>query len=238
MREGMAQDIVQPRILVERTLDQLDAHLVDDPADSLLYRPGRNFPEAVDEDDRERIEAGRVPQVDCRDCCPRHPAAARLSGRRLPAGNPRECRYACTARWRGAVAWLVANTTTTDLAPGEIHEIGRAEVERIHGEIHKVMAAVEFDGDMHEFFEFTRTDEQFIFDAPQDLILAHENPREVVDALVPEYFTLLPEADYEIRQFPARILETGAVPLDVLEAHIRDWIAENKSGLSAEFVGA
>jgi uncharacterized protein (DUF885 family) len=34
---------------------------------------------------------------------------------------------------------------------------------------------------------------------------------------------------FDIREFHARVLETGAVPLDVLAAHIRDWIHKIKS---------
>ncbi|TVS11924.1 MAG: DUF885 domain-containing protein [Wenzhouxiangella sp.] len=99
-------------------------------------------------------------------------------------------------------AWyarLVANTTTTDLSPAEIHQIGLDEVERIDAQIRAVMAEVGFEGDLDDFFEFTRTDPRFVFDTPEDLIAAHEAMRERVDAIVPEYFTLLPEADYEIR---------------------------------------
>jgi uncharacterized protein (DUF885 family) len=198
MREGMEQDIVQPKILIERTLDQLDAHLVDDPADSLLFRPVANLPDDFDESDRLRIEEQyrsliaetAVPTIQrLRDFLADEylPACRETAGMNaLPGGE----------EW---YAWLVANTTTTDLTPAEIHDIGLAEVERIHGEIRAVMEAVDFDGDMHDFFEFTRTDEQFIFDSPEQLIQAHEDLRDVVDAVVPEYFTLLPEADYEIR---------------------------------------
>ncbi len=198
MREGMERDIVQPKILIERTLDQLDAHLVEDPADSLLFRPVENFPEDVAEEERERIESDyrrliaetAVPTIQrLRDFLADEylPASRETAGMNdLPGGEA----------W---YAWLVANTTTTDLSPAEIHDIGLAEVERIHGEIHSVMDEVGFEGDMHDFFEFTRTDPQFIFDTPEELIQAHEDLRDVVDAVVPEYFTLLPEADYEIR---------------------------------------
>ncbi len=198
MREGMERGIVQPAILIERTIDQLDAHLVEDPADSLLYRPAEEAFEEASEEELDRIR-GDYPRLIGETVVP---AIQRLrdflADEYLPAGRETAGMNALPGgeEW---YAWLVANTTTTDLRPDEIHQIGLDEVERIHGEIRTVMDEVGFEGDMHDFFEFTRTDEQFIFDTPEDLIQAHEDLREVVDAVVPEYFTLLPEADYEIR---------------------------------------
>ncbi len=51
--------------------------------------------------------------------------------------------------------------TTTDLTPAEIHEIGLAEMARIHSEMRGIMKQVDFKGSLQEFFEFTRTDPQF-----------------------------------------------------------------------------
>ena len=53
--------------------------------------------------------------------------------------------------------------TTTDLTAEEIHEIGLKEVARIQGEMREIMKQVEFDGTLKEFFDFLRTDPQFVF---------------------------------------------------------------------------
>ena len=198
MRTGIAKDIVQPRILMERVLDQIDAHIVDDPEESLLFTPVREQPEAIGGEAAGRIEREyRLLIADAlvpafrrlRDFIADEylPAARETAGMHdLPGGE----------EW---YAWLTANTTTTDLSPAEIHEIGLAEVERIHGEIEAVMAEVDFEGDMDEFFEYTRTAERFVFDTPEDLLQAHEDMREKVDEAVRKLFNRFPEADYEIR---------------------------------------
>lgn len=54
-------------------------------------------------------------------------------------------------------------TTTTNLSAEEIHEIGLAEVARIHGEMEKIKEAVGYEGTLQDFFEFMRTDEQFYY---------------------------------------------------------------------------
>ncbi len=51
--------------------------------------------------------------------------------------------------------------TTTKLTADEIHNIGLAEVARIQDEMRKIMAQVEFEGSLQDFYKFLRTDPQF-----------------------------------------------------------------------------
>jgi uncharacterized protein (DUF885 family) len=53
--------------------------------------------------------------------------------------------------------------TTTELSAEEIHSIGLREVERIHAEMRTIMAQVEFDGSLEDFFVFMREDPQFYY---------------------------------------------------------------------------
>lgn len=54
-------------------------------------------------------------------------------------------------------------TTTTTLSANEIHDIGLAEVDRIHEEMREIMKAVKFKGNLQEFFVFMRDDKQFYY---------------------------------------------------------------------------
>ncbi|MEP1229156.1 MAG: DUF885 domain-containing protein [Litorimonas sp.] len=53
--------------------------------------------------------------------------------------------------------------TTTDLSADEIHQIGLDEVARIQDQMRQIMTRLNFDGDLKNFFEFLRTDPQFIY---------------------------------------------------------------------------
>ena len=59
--------------------------------------------------------------------------------------------------------FALARTTTTDMDADTIHNLGLAEVERIHNEMRGIMKQVGFSGDLHAFFEFTKTDPQFYY---------------------------------------------------------------------------
>lgn len=54
-------------------------------------------------------------------------------------------------------------TTTTKMTADEIHQVGLAEVARIHDEMREIMKKVEFEGSLQEFFEFMRHDKQFYY---------------------------------------------------------------------------
>lgn len=60
-------------------------------------------------------------------------------------------------------AYRLQESTTTELSPDAVHELGLRETERIHRAMRDIMEEVGFDGSLQEFFEFTRTDERFFY---------------------------------------------------------------------------
>jgi uncharacterized protein (DUF885 family) len=58
--------------------------------------------------------------------------------------------------------------TTTTLTANEIHQLGLTEVERIQDEMRTIMAEVDFNGSLQEFFAFMREDPQFYYDDTQE----------------------------------------------------------------------
>jgi uncharacterized protein (DUF885 family) len=100
-------------------------------------------------------------------------------------------------------AHKVKQTTSTDLTPDEIHQIGLDEVARIHKEMQGVMDEVGFEGSLQEFFEFTKNDPQFIFESKEDMLQAYEDLRETLDKTAPDLFKVIPESEFEIRPVEA-----------------------------------
>jgi uncharacterized protein (DUF885 family) len=198
MREGMEKGVVQPKILMEKTLPQLAAHVVDTPEESIFYRVVAEFPETVPAEEHERLRAAYVEAITTRLVPTYGKLHAFVKDEYLPA-----CRDTFgMGGLPGGEAWyafLVRETTTTDLSADEIHEIGLAEVARIHGEMHGVMERVGFEGDLKAFFEFLNTDKQFYFDTREELLAGYEALRSKADEAAPRLFSRLPKAGFEIR---------------------------------------
>jgi len=103
--------------------------------------------------------------------------------------------------------FLLAKYNTTELTPDEIHEIGLAEVDRIHGEIKGIMEQVDFSGSLSEFFEFMRTDMQFYYPNTDEGKAAYmDSATAIIDQMrqeLPQLFLTLPKAPMEVRRVEA-----------------------------------
>ncbi len=94
-------------------------------------------------------------------------------------------------------------TTTTDLTADEIHKIGLAEVDRIHGEMDAIRQQVGFEGSLQDFFQFMRTDKQFYYSADQKGKDAYlKQAVHLIDSMktrLDEIFITKPKADIVVK---------------------------------------
>ena len=101
--------------------------------------------------------------------------------------------------------YRVEHYTTTSLTAGEIHEIGLLEVARIREEMMKIIKIVNFSGSFDDFLEFLRTDPQFYYDNPDELLAAYVAITKRIDPEVHRLFDPLPKAPYVVRPIPSAI---------------------------------
>ncbi|MCM2282973.1 MAG: DUF885 domain-containing protein, partial [Bdellovibrionaceae bacterium] len=94
-------------------------------------------------------------------------------------------------------------TTTTNLTPQEIHEIGLKEVARLHQEMEKVAKESGFKGSQAEFQKYLRTDKKFFHSTAADLIREYRDIAKRADAELPKLFGRLPRLPYGIVPVPA-----------------------------------
>lgn len=202
MRKGIEAGVVQPAILMERVIPQLEAHIVETPADSLFYRPVAEFPDAVPEAERARLRAAYEAAI----AGELIPAYARLRDfirdEYLPASRDTVGLYALP-EGKAWYQYLVREHTTTDMNAEQIHQVGLDEVARIHQEMIAIKEEVGFEGDLDAFFDHLNTDPKFYFETSEEIVAAHEALREKADAAAPLLFKRSPKAGYEIRPVEA-----------------------------------
>jgi uncharacterized protein (DUF885 family) len=89
------------------------------------------------------------------------------------------------------------------MTPAEIHAIGLAEVARIRAGMEQVMREVGFTGTLADFFRYVQQEPAFYFDQAADLLAGYQRIKRQVDAELPRLFSVMPKADYEVREVEA-----------------------------------
>lgn len=198
MREGVELGVVQPTVLMEKALPQIEAQVVDSAEESGFWGPISRMPEDFSDEDRERLTSAYREHIENVLV----PAYSNLH----TYINDEYLKHTRDSIGQSDVpggaeyyAFLVNETTTTSLSVQEIHDIGKREAERLFAEMEKVKDQVGFDGDMQAFFEHLRTDPKFYYDNPDDLFADYEKLRERIDPELTKIFDVLPKASYELR---------------------------------------
>jgi uncharacterized protein (DUF885 family) len=208
-RQGMQTGVVQPKLVVNNIIDQLNNLTAGGVDGSIMMKPVQKFPDSISAADQARLKAAYAKMVGERV----NPALLRLR-------DFLKVEYLPVAREQpGLVAmpggpalyrYLVASSTTTALTPDEIHNIGLSEVARILKGMDEVKARVGFQGDRKAFFEFLRTDKQFKFASAQAMGDAFRATGKRVDAVVGNLFDTIPKSPLEIRPVPPHREKTDA----------------------------
>ena len=199
MRIGMREGVVQPTALMEKVLPQLDAIIKDSAEDTLFWMPVKNMPDDIPAAERERITAEYRAMIEGELMPAYRELRAFVADEYMPATRD-SSGMAALPNGEAWYAYNARSSTTTDLTPAQIHQIGLDEVERIHGLIQtEVMDKVGFEGSLQEFFEFMKTDPRFQFESEAALLEHYRGLEAKVNAGVPALFSLTPKADFEIR---------------------------------------
>ncbi|MGS0675224.1 DUF885 domain-containing protein [Shewanella sp. 125m-1] len=198
MDEGIESKVVLPRVLVERIIPQLSAQVVDNATDSLFYTPITLMPESFSDADKQALTQEYT---------------ALIAGQLLPEltalrdyfQNTYIKSSRATDGWWGlpnGKVWyqhLANSHTTTTMPVDEIHKIGLDEVARILSEMDKVRVQVGFEGDLTEFFASLSSEPQYFFTERQGLIDGYMELKEQINRQMPEYFNVMPKADYVVK---------------------------------------
>jgi uncharacterized protein (DUF885 family) len=201
-RQGMESGVVQPKLVVNNVIGQLDGLIASGVEDAVMMQPVKKFPDTIPAAEQTRLKAAYT--VAIRDKV--NPAFVRLrdflKNEYLPVARD-SVGLSGMPGGDNLYRYLVEATTTTTLTPEEIHNIGLAEVARITKGMEEVKTRVGFKGTLPEFFNFIRTDPQFKPKSKEDLTERYYAVGKRVDQTVGNLFSTLPKAKLEIRPVPA-----------------------------------
>ncbi len=201
MRQGMTEKIVHPKIVMHRIPAQIRKQLVDHPQNSPYYKPFRTF--VVEFTDAEKYRLQNEAKSAIESCIlPSYRTFLEfLETEYIPACFDD---VGCWQRPNGQAIYaeLARRFTTTNLTPQQIHDIGLAEVTRIRGEMEAIQKEVGFDGSFAQFLVHLRTEKQFYYESPNELLQAYKDCCDRIDPNLPKLFSKLPKISYDVRSIP------------------------------------
>lgn len=202
-KKGIAANVVLPRALVEKVIPQLQSFQVADVKESTFYGPLKAFPKDFSDADKAKFTK-EYSQIIQQEIMPAYARLAQfLQTTYLPkartstgiSGIPNGSAY---------YQYLIKVLTTTDKPADEIYQTGLAEVKRIRSEMEKTKDGVSFKGDLKSFFEFMRTDKQFMpYQTPAQVLAAFETIHKKMEPALKTMFGRVPKTPFEIRQTEA-----------------------------------
>ncbi|MEA2599986.1 MAG: hypothetical protein QOF89_978 [Acidobacteriota bacterium] len=201
LKQGLAAGITPPRVTLRDVPGQITAVLTDDPAKSPAVESFQKIPDAIPAADRERLrrEAVQIFQDEVA------PALRRLREYLVSTYIPGARESTAMSDLPNGRAWyahIVRTSTTTDLTPEQIHQLGLSEVARIRKEMDAVIASTGFKGSFEEFCTFLRTDPRFFYDKPEDLIAGYRDIAKRIDPELVKLFHKLPRLPYGVTAIP------------------------------------
>ncbi len=203
MEEGLKKGIVQPRIVSERILSQLDRFVAGGVEKMPLMLPVSEFPEGIPEAEQKRLRAAYAAKIET-DVLPRYVSLRDfVRDQYLPASRGNE-RPGLVSLPGGpeVYAYLVRSQTTTSMTPAEIHDLGLSEVARIRQEMDSIRKQVGFQGDLRAFFTHLRTAPQFRPASAQAMGSLYRAAGKKVDAKIGDLFRTIPKTPLDIQPVP------------------------------------
>lgn len=196
MQKGMADKLMPPRFLLDKVVEQTNGIATQAPADSPFAQPFKKFPASVSPADQARLRDQGIAAI--RDSV--LPAYARFTkfmrddyaphGRTevgawsLPDGD----HY---------YAFLVKQSTTTDLTPEQIHQLGLAQVKEIEGRMLAIANQFGYK-DLKTFNAAIAVDPKLHAHSREQILDLYRKYINQMYPKLPELFGRLPKAKLEV----------------------------------------
>ena len=202
LRKGMAAGVTPPAVTLRDVPQQIRNQLVDEPDQSPLLGAFKQFPPNVD----SLQQATLTKQAEAAYSENVAPAFEKLltfmENEYLPAAR-KTIAMRDLPNGEAWYAYNVKQSTTTDLTPEQIHQIGLDEVKRIRSEMDSIIESSGFDGSFEEFLEFLRTDPQFYHETREGLLREYRDIAKRADPELVKLFGKLPRTPYGVIPVPA-----------------------------------
>ena len=196
MRKGMADGLMPPRILLEEVVGQANGIASKAPQDSPFAQPFTKFPDSIPAAEQKRLREEGLAAI--RDSVT--PAYVKFTAfvrdDYAPKGRTEPGVWALP---NGAAlyAFDVKQSTTTELTPEEIHQIGLAQVKEIEARMLQVVNQLGYK-DLKGFSASLQTNPAVHVHSRKEILDLYQKYEDQMYLKLPSLFGRLPKAKLEV----------------------------------------
>ncbi|MEO8502595.1 MAG: DUF885 domain-containing protein [Acidobacteriota bacterium] len=192
MRAGLADQLMPPKFLLAKVADQADGIAKQKIEECPFAVPLSKFPKAVSEADQKRIREQILGAI--RDqVMPSYVKFANYVRKDYAPNGRTEPGVWSLPDGDARYAALVKSSTTTDMTPQQIHELGLREVSRIEGDMQKVAEGLHFK-DWKALSASIEANPELHAKSRQQIVDLYSKYIAQMNEKLPQLFGLLPKA--------------------------------------------
>jgi uncharacterized protein (DUF885 family) len=200
MRAGMKRGFTPPRVTMDGRDSSITAVTEATPEASLLYTPFQEMT-GVPADRQAQLRAEAVAVI--RDVVqPAYRELLKFMRTEYVPGMRTTIAAADLPDGKQYYRAKLREFTTLDLDPAAIHDLGVAEVARLHEEMLAAMRASGFKGEFPAFLAMLRSDPRFYAKTPEELLMRAAWIAKRFDGKAAQFFGYLPRARFTIKPVP------------------------------------
>ena len=196
MRKGMAEGLMPPRILLEKVVEQANGIASKAPDASPFAEPFAKFPESISAADQKRLREQGLAAISA-SVLPAYVDFTKFVREDYAPKGRAEPGLWSLADGPARYAFLVKESTTTDLSPEEIHQIGLAQVKEIEARMLEVVNQLGYK-DLKSFGASLPTNPKVHAHSRQEIVDLYQKYIDQMYPKLPLMFGRLPKAKLEV----------------------------------------
>ncbi len=199
--EAIAAGTMQPRIVADLVIQQIEAQLKQDAAHSELLKGFRAFPATIAPGEQERLRREANDAYNQRFL----PSWQKLHDYMVASYLPHVRSADSVSSMKGgreAYVILIHRLTTTTMSPGEIHKLGEQEVVRIEAAMRAVIKEAGFEDSIAEFQKRMDADPAQHFQSKDEMLANSRNIAMIIEPELPNQFRHIPALLFGVRAIP------------------------------------
>jgi uncharacterized protein (DUF885 family) len=199
--ESIASGMMQPRLVTDLVIGQLEAQMKQDVSQTELLKAFRSFPASIPPADRQRLLRAAQDAYNQQFL----PAWRKLHDYMVASYLPHVRSgdsISSMPDGRGAYTILIHRLTTTTMSPADIHKLGEQEVARIEAAMLAVMKEASFEGSIEDFQKKLDADPAQHFKSKEEMLANSRNIAMIIEPELPNQFRHIPALLFGVRPIP------------------------------------